>query len=109
MKPAADPHYLMVANGFAATVVALAAEVVVVASEVIVVAVVGSTLHISHQPLPHEPGQEVGHSDCTLHVHLKPPQQYSFVPVYFHGIRTKYAVVEMQSLVTAVLAAGQQG
>ncbi len=81
MKPAADPYYLMVANGFAAAVVALAAEVVVVAaevvvvaSEVIVVAVVGSTLHISHQPRPHEPGQEVGHSDCTLHVHLKPPQ-----------------------------------
>ncbi len=74
VKPAADPCYLMVANEFAAAVVVLVAEVVAVASEVIVVAAVDSTLHIYHQPLPHEPEQEVGHSDCTLPVHLKPPQ-----------------------------------
>ncbi len=59
VKPAADPCYLMVANEFAAAVVVvvLAAEVVAVASEVIVVAAVDSTLHIYHQPLPHEPEQ----------------------------------------------------
>ncbi len=107
VKPAADPCHLLEANGFAVVVVDLAAEVVAVASGVFVVAAVDSTLHIYHQPLPHEPEQEVGHSDCTLPVHLKLPQQYSFALVDFHGTHKKYVVVEVQSLVTAVPAAVQ--
>ncbi len=74
VKPAADPYYLMATNGLAAAIVSLAAEVVVAASEVLAFAATDSTLHISHQPLPHETEQEVWHSDCTLHAHLKSHQ-----------------------------------